>query len=161
MESNKVAVVFLLIIAVGIPLSDSALAQPDSHFQSANDSIQTAFNAVLDAEKAGANVTNLIKQLNDASNLLSAAENAYRSNDPTTANINEAAIYPITGQVLVEAQELKGAALTSASNNFWFNISLTVIVATVFAVIMLICWRYFKKRYTNSILKAKPEVILQ
>jgi hypothetical protein len=45
-------------------------SQAATKLQAANNSFNQAFSAVLDAEKAGANVTSLFNQLNNAANLL-------------------------------------------------------------------------------------------
>ena len=47
--------------------------------QEANNAVGQAFNAILDAEKAGANITLLMNQLNNAVNILAQAENSKRA----------------------------------------------------------------------------------
>ena len=53
--------------------------QAGSKLQAANDAVNQAFNAVLDAEKAGANVTDLMAQINVAESILTQTENSYRT----------------------------------------------------------------------------------
>ena len=55
--------------------------QTTSKLQVANTAVNQAFSAVLDAEKAGANVTDLLFQLNYAQDVLAKAENSYRIGD--------------------------------------------------------------------------------
>jgi len=69
-------------------IEDCVFAQADqtsSKLQTANTAVGRAFNAVLDAEKAGANVTDLLSQLNVAAGILAQAENLYRTGDFNTA----------------------------------------------------------------------------
>ena len=63
------SITLLVIIVLGMVLLsvNQATAQIDqttSKLQAANTAVDQAFNAVLDAEKAGANVTDLLSQLN-------------------------------------------------------------------------------------------------
>jgi hypothetical protein len=146
----------LTILALSTCIINSAYAQPETHFQSANNAIEGAFSAILDAEKAGADVTNLLSQLTDASDLLVNAENAYRNNDAVAAAQDENAIYSITQYVTQQAQEAKETALSEASTAFWLNIVLTAAAAIVFAVVTLLSWRFFKRYYIKNIANAKP-----
>ena len=66
-----------------------------------------AFNSVLDAEKAGANVSHLLVKLNAAVELLSDAQNAYNSGN--TANVTSLAnnAIQIANQVNDDALNLR------------------------------------------------------
>jgi hypothetical protein len=55
--------------------------QTASKLQAANTAVEETFNAVLDAEKAGANVTGLLAQLNVAAGVLAQAENSFRTGE--------------------------------------------------------------------------------
>ena len=59
--------------------------QTASKLVAANSAVEQAFNAVLDAENAGANVTSLVVQLNFAANILAQAENTKRAGNSTAA----------------------------------------------------------------------------
>jgi len=130
--------------------------QAGSQLQAANNAVEQAFNAVFDAEKAGANVTSLLDQYNDAAYLLAQAENAYRTGDNNTAANKADAVLLIAQQVTTAAQTAKETAPTLAQTFFWSTI--TVIYAIEFVLVLFLVWRRSKRRYINNLSQAKPEV---
>ena len=132
--------------------------QTASKLQAANTAVEQAFNAVLDAEKAGANVTGLLAQLNVAAGILAQAENSYRTGDSNTAAAQADSVRPIAQEVTTAAQDAKQTALVSGQNAFWSTIAFTVIGAFVFVLALFLVWRWFKRRYIKSLSEAKPEV---
>jgi hypothetical protein len=132
--------------------------QTASKLQAANTAVEQASNAVLDAEKAGANVTGLLAQLNTAAGILAQAENSYRTGDSNTAAVQADSVLPIAQQVTASAQDAKQTALVSGQNAFWSTIAFTVIGAFVFVLALFLVWRRFKRSYINSLSEAKPEV---
>ena len=139
-----------------------AFAQPDqpaSQLQAANSAVEQAFNAVLDAEKAGANVTGLLVQLNVASGDLAQAENSYRAGDSNTAAVQADSVLPIAQEVTTSAQDAKQAALVSGQNSFWLTIAFTEIGAFVLVLVLFLVWRRFKRGYMKKLPGLKPEVV--
>ncbi len=132
--------------------------QTSSKLQAANTAVNQAFNAVLAAEKAGANVTGLLAQLNVAEGDLAQAENSYRTGDSNTAAAQADSVLPIAQQVTTAAQNAKQTAIVSGQNAFWSTIAFTVIGAFVFVLALFLVWRWFKRRYINNLSQAKPEV---
>ncbi len=138
-----------------------AAAQTDqttSKLQAANTAVNQAFNAVLDAEKAGANVTGLLAQLNTAEGILAQAEISYRTGDSNTSAAQADSVLPIAQEVTASAQDAKQTALVSGQNAFWFTIAFTVIGAFVFVLVLFLVWRWVKRIYINNLSQAKPEV---
>ncbi len=135
--------------------------QTSSRLQAANNAVGQAFNAVLAAEKAGANITSLVNQLNEANSLLAQAENAYKAGDSTTAAKDVDAVLPIAQQVTTAAQTAKETASTSKQTSFLSTITITAIAAVVFVLALLIVWRLFKRNYIKGLSEAKPEVNTQ
>ena len=153
----------LLIIAFGtsfftMHFADAQTDQTESKLQAANGAVEQAFNAVLDAEKAGANVTGLLVQLNVAAGILAQAENSYRTGDSNTAAAQADSVLPIAQQVTASAQNAKQTALVSGQNAFWSTIAFTVIGAFVFVLVLFLVWRWVKRIYINNLSQAKPEV---
>jgi CHASE3 domain sensor protein len=132
--------------------------QTASKLQAANTAVEQAFNAVLDAEKAGANVKDLLAQLNTAEGDLAQAENSYRTGDFTTASTKADSVLPIAQQVKTSAQEAKQNALVSGQNALFITIVLTVDGVFVFLLVLFLVWRWFKRRYIKSLSEAEPEV---
>lgn len=117
-----------------------------------------AFNSILNAEKAGANVTGLISQLNDAEGILAQAENSYRTGDYSTAATQADSILPLAQQVTLEAQHAKQTAIDSSQNALWSTITLTVTGVLVFVLSLFLVWRRFKRIYIKRLSEAKPEL---
>ena len=135
--------------------------QTESEIQSANMAVNQAFTSVLTAEKSGANVTNLLFQLNVAEADLAQAENFYRSGDSSAATARADFILQMVQQVTTAAQSAKQTATVSSQNAFWSTIAFTVIGAFVFVLAMFVFWRRFKQRYINNLSQAKPEANIQ
>jgi hypothetical protein len=153
----------LVVLAFGTCLfgGQHVFAQTDqtaSKLQVANTAVNGAFNAILDAEKAGANVTDLLTQLNIAEDDLAQAENSYRTGDTNTAATQADNVIPIVQEITVAAQNAKQTVLISNQNSFWQLIGLTAIGLSIFVLALTLVWRWFKRRYVNSLFEAKPEV---
>ena len=133
--------------------------QTASKLQAANTAVEQAFNSVLDAEKAGANVTGLLAQLNDAAGVLAQAENSFRTGDFNTSATQADSVLPIAQEVTNSAQDAKQTALVSGQNAFWFTIAFTEIGAFVFVLVLFLVWRRFKRGYMKKLLGLKPEVV--
>jgi hypothetical protein len=132
--------------------------QTASKLQAASTAVSQAFNAVLAAEKAGANVTGLLAQLNVAQGNLAQAENSYRTGDFNTATVQADNVLPIAQEVATAAQNAKQTATVSGKNAFWSTIAFTVIAGFVFVLALFLVWRRFKRSYIKSLSEAKPEL---
>jgi hypothetical protein len=126
--------------------------------QTANTAVEQAFNAVLDAEKAGANVTGLLVQLNVAAGDLAQAENSYLAGDSNTAVIQADRVLPIAQAVTNSAQEGQQAALVSSRYTFWLTIAFSVIGAFGLVLALFLVWRRFKRGYMEKLPCLKAEV---
>jgi hypothetical protein len=130
-----------------------------SKLQMANNAINKAFNTVLDAEKAGGNVTQLLVKLNIAGMLLAEAQNAL--NNGNTANITSKVenARQIATQVNGEALNLRDFSLFESQNSFWLTVSFSVVGAAAFGFSLFIVWHRFKCFYIKKLFGAKPEVV--
>jgi CHASE3 domain sensor protein len=152
----------ILILSSTISGSGFTNAQTDdatTRLEAASSAVEQAFNAVLSAEKAGANVTGLLEQLNVATALLAQADNSYRAGDSSTAMTQADNVLPITNQITIDAQNAKQNAIVSSQNAFWSTIALTVIGVFVFVLVLFLVWRKFKRNYIKSLSEAKPELV--
>jgi hypothetical protein len=168
---SRVRGIFLILIALNSALFviPQTLAQTDtdqfpthlldSRLQTAYQAATEAFNAVLDAENAGANVTALITQLNDAYSLLNQANLAYQNGNQTDAENKASTVISTCHQVLDEAQLAQQNASTAYSSAFSLTITATFIALIVFALAAFFMWRWFRNRYLRNLSSAKPEVI--
>jgi len=135
--------------------------QTASKLLSANNAVEQAFSAVLDAEKVGANVTGLVSQLNNADSILAQAENSNRTGDFSTASVQADSVLPIVQKITITAQEAKQTALVSGQNAFWSTIAFTVIGVFILVLVLFLGWGWLKRRYISSLSEAKPEVVSQ
>jgi CHASE3 domain sensor protein len=132
--------------------------QTASKLQAANTAVEHAFNAVLDAEKAGVNVTGLLVQLNVAAGDLAQAENSYQAGGSNTAAVQADSVLPIAQEVTNYARDAKQAALVSGQYAFWLTIAFSVIGAFVLVLVLFLVWRRFKRGYMEKLPGLKPEV---
>jgi hypothetical protein len=74
----SISLLTLLITSLSIMVQPAFCQSydPTQSFQAANNSVNLAFDTVLKAEKAGANVKALLTQLNAAASLIAKAENS-------------------------------------------------------------------------------------
>jgi hypothetical protein len=161
---SGITLLTLLMLSVCLLCVCPSIAQTDqaaSKLQAANTAVNQAFNAVLDAEAAGANVTDLLAQINTAQGILAQAENSYRTGDTNTASTQADRVLPIANQATLDAQSAKQTAIISSQNAFWSTIALTAIAVFVFVLVLFLVWRRFKSGYIKSLSEAKPEVVDQ
>lgn len=85
---------------------------------SADDALKLAFKRVLDAEGAGANVSSLMSDLDEAGEFLAEAEVAYRNGNLTGAAGLADSCSALAGTVSVEALALKDSALADSQRAF-------------------------------------------
>ena len=89
-----ISLLALLILSMCIQsfnLTSGQIEHTTSKLQAANTAVNQAFNAVLDAEKAGANVTDLLVQINTAQGILAQAENSNEPETPTQLQLKQTA----------------------------------------------------------------------
>jgi hypothetical protein len=163
-KSYKLIVITLFVfLAFSFCLTSehTVFAQSDQatlKLQTANNAIDGAFTAVQAAEKAGANVTGLLGQLDVAGGVLAQAKNSYQGGDLNAAAVEADRVLPIAQAVTISAQEAKQAALVSGTNAFWLTIAFTLIGASVFVLVLFLVWRRYKRGYMKKLFDSKPEL---
>lgn len=159
---SSLSLLAILMLSMFLVCVHTAFAQTnpvDSKLQAANDDVNQAYSAVLDAEKAGANVTDLMFRLNYAIGILAQAENSYRTGYFNKASAQADNVLPLAQQITTAAQNAKQTAIVSSQNIFWSTIALTVIGVFVFVLVLFLIWRWFKQNYIKGLSEAKPEVV--
>ena len=118
----------------------------------------SAFEAVLEVEQVGADVSGLLVQLNGAGENLAKAEVAYRLGDFDESVRLAGLCTGVSEEVKGEAGELGFQAFGAWS----FNVSLRIAGSLVSMIVVGLGsfwgWRVFKRRYYRRVLKMKPEV---
>jgi len=160
----KAPLLFLLIIMVfslsltRLPFCVSAGDEASSAIGEADDALRRAFEAVLEAERAGANVSDLIVKLDEAGGLLAEAENAYRVGNFSEAVSRAEGCSILANGVVGEALSLQNMALADAQTAFWQNLTFSCFGGAAFLVVLFFVWGWFKRVYAQRMLSMKPEV---
>jgi hypothetical protein len=124
----------------------------------ARDAIGLAFEAVLVAEGAGANVSGLTARLDEAGRVLGDAETAYGEGNVSVAFDKAVQSAELVEGVKNDAVGLKSSALAGAQRVFRLGLAFGVAGVPVFAVSLLVVWWWFKRFYVRKLLRMKPEV---
>lgn len=137
-------------LAVGAEEASAAVANADT-------ALRGAFDAVLDAESAGANVGGLMGRLNDAGVALTGANVALAAGNYSDAFSRADKCRDLANGVLSDAGVLKNDAAAQASR-WWVTVLLSVLGSVVFVVVLFLVWRRFKRYYSDRLLGCRPEV---
>ena len=130
-----------------------------SSLDGAEELVCQAFETVLKAEEAGANVSILMADLDEAGALLAEAEILRRNgNVDEAAGLADQAVV-IANNVEREALELKNLASVNRQNVFWLSSVCSLVGVPVFLVVLFFVWRWFRRVYVRRLLKMKPEVV--
>jgi hypothetical protein len=108
----------------------------------ANDAINQAFSAILQAEKAGANVTSLLVRLNEVATILARDEASYRNNKQSAAITNLNIVISAAGDVKSEAIKEGNNAAAVANEVLWTSLAVLVIGEFVLLFVLLYIWRF-------------------
>jgi hypothetical protein len=135
---------------VGVASSDARKTIDD-----ARNALYIAYDSVLDAERAGADVTKLVVDLNAALSLLNKAEDYYARGDNGGALSYATQSKSIADQVVTEARVLKAQAIDAANRQrIVVGISVPVIIIAV-CVGLFYGWKLYGKKSREKILKMK------
>jgi hypothetical protein len=157
------SVSFLLVLALAGLFSHGVSVvrgadEASSSVGEADVAVRRAFNATLDAERAGANVSGLIVRLNEAGEILAEAEIALGNGNSSKAAGKAVQCIGIAQSVKSDADVLKASALDEAQTVFWASLTFSVVGIAVFVVVLMLVWRWFKRGYVEKMLGMKPEV---
>jgi hypothetical protein len=125
----------------------------------AEETVIEAYEAVLEAETVGADVSGLLDRLDAAGAYLALARMCSRTGNMEGALGNASLSGEALDRLVQEAWSLRDKAVREAGERFWMAIG-----GSVVGVAMVICggwlgWRWFKKRYSHRSLELKPEVV--
>jgi hypothetical protein len=140
------------------PIHVRGADEASSSVAEADAAVRQAFNATLNAERAGANVSGLIFRLNEAGGILGKAEIALKDENSTEAASKAEECIGIAESVSTDADVLKTSALNEAKAGFQTSLVFPLAGVAVFVVDLLVVWSWFKSRYVRRMLGRKPEV---
>jgi hypothetical protein len=151
-------VFFLLQLSI-ISVIASDANEVSGVFIQTEEVLNSAFTAVLDAEQAGAKVSVLLYQLNQAGDYLSEAYFWYHLGDSEAANHFSGLCAEAAQSIRDEAISLKVEADRLGNADFVGNLVLSGIGVVVISVAGLLLWRVFKRYYLGRVLNLRPEVV--
>lgn len=131
--------------------STEALANAESDLAS-------AYGAVAEAERAGANVSGLLDKLRLAGDLLAEANNTCRLGDYDGAYSYATNCSDTVEGIASQALYMKLEAEKTRSERLFFTASLSSIGLSALFVASLFGWRLLKRKYVKRVLGMKPEV---
>lgn len=151
--------VFTLLFQVSSASATASKEEAAGALAIAEKVVASAYNATVNAEQAGANVSSVLVRLNDAANELGRAEVAYREGD-FNSTLNLANIsYQVAEGVKIEADKLQLEALELRYIEAWFKTVVSIFAVAGVGLGSIWAWRLFKKRYYEHVLGMRPEAV--
>lgn len=148
-----VCLVFSVPFGLAVGAAEAAVAVSD-----ADTALRGAFDAVLDAEAAGANVSAVLVSLGWAGGNLTLAEGAFQGGDYAGAVAAADACSALAGAAAGEADGLRVNAV-AAAGLWWQTVAFSVVGACVFVVVLALVWRWLRRVYGRRIVASRPEVL--
>lgn len=165
MSASKLFLVSLVVFisAFGIFVSGTPASSGEevvaSEIERAEGVMVSAYEAVLEAERAGANVSDLLAQLNDGAGSLPQARVLYRAGDFDGA-VRLANLCGEVGEyVRKDAYRLRDLAVKEADERFRWTLIGSIVGVGVIVCVAFVGWRAFKRRYYRRILGMRPGVV--
>jgi len=156
-----IVLTFSTYICISESFASNSKDTANASIKSAEDVLVSAYQAALEVEQAGADISNLLVQLNDAGDFLVNAHIAYKLEDFDGATRFADFCYDIGEDLKNQVDELRVEAYRSTALGFWWTLtgSLVGVIAVVFSGFW--GWRVFKRRYILRVacmLETKSEV---
>ena len=155
-----ISVLLLFLLPVFIPwVSASSEDVATLSITQAEETLASAFEAVLDAEMAGANVSGLLGRLNLGGEYLAEAYVWYRLEVSENASRFADLCFEVVGDVRGEAVELRDEAKSLGEADFVVKMVGSAVGVIVVVVVGFVVWRGFRRRYCRRVLGLRPEVV--
>jgi len=144
-----------LMPLVRAPINQEVAA---STISEAEQSMARAYEAVLDAERVGADISGLLVRLNDAAALLSEARMAFDVGDFEEATRFAESTSEVGYEVVDEAELLEIEANNAQVHRSWWFLGSSALGVSVVLVASLLGYEFFKRRYYQRLSKMRPRV---
>jgi len=132
------------------------VAQADSSTDSAQLALITAYEALLQAEDLGANISAAVKSLNSASDLLAQSHNAFRQGRYVESLLYAQSSSQTSNRVYAEAKQLEASAKQQKNNSLLFTATFSSVSLVALLAASWFGWRTMKTRYIKNILDKTP-----
>ena len=153
-------VLFVLVSSVfvlGVTASATE-SEAVSAVEGAEAAVAEAFGAVLEAERAGGNVSELLDRLDVAAAYLATAKVCVRTGDFAGAVGNAGLCVEALEGLVKDAAALRDTAARASVQRLWITTSGSVVGVVIVVCGSFLSWRWFKQRYSKRALTMKPEV---
>ncbi len=158
--SLSLTVVVLAVLTASVHVCSAAdKADADEALGLAEEGLRSAFISVREAEQAGAEVEDLLIDLEVSGGALAQAYSAYRKNDFESAYafaIDSSA--DLTG-VADEANSLRMDAQRASSERLLLTAGISSICLCVLLVTSLFGWRHVRRRFIKQVLESRPRLV--
>ena len=153
---------FLFVLALSVFLIEGCVAGAEEAalaIERAEGVVASGYQAVLEAEGAGANVSGLLARLNEAGGLLALARVSYRVGD-FDGTVRFAELCGEIGEgVRFDALGVRDFAVEEAGHRFWRAIIGSIVGVAIIVFLSFLGWFIFKGRYYRRVLGMRPEVV--
>ena len=163
MQSNKktkltALTIFVLFSILIFPASATTPQAATTSIKQAEEQMIQTYKTVLDAESLEADISNLLIEVNEATNLLSKAHMAFDAKNFDDAK-NYADSASQTGHEIVEQNKLLviQAASARTPNTLKLQI-LSAVAISIVIITSLVVYGVFKRYYTKQLTKMKPRI---
>ena len=160
---RSVAALFVLFVLVSSVSALGAMAsavesEAVSAVEGAEEAVAEAFGAVVEAERAGGNVSELLDRLDFAAAYLATAKMCLRTGEFDGAVGNASLCMGALEGLVDDAAALRANAVTASSARFGMAIGGSVVGVVAVVCGSVVGWRWFKQRHYARALAMKPEV---
>ena len=164
MSTLKALLILLVLFAFVPPISvlkvyASSQDVAVSAISQAEEVLASAYEVVLEAEQAGADVSDLLARLNVAGEYLASSHVWYELGDYTNATRFANLCYDVGEEVRNGAYALKNKAYGLWATGLVVRMTVSIVGVVVIVFLSFVGWRAFKRRYHKRVLRMKPEVV--
>lgn len=164
MSASKLFFVFLVLLVFSVPnvAPESFASDSDSTgsaIEQAEVIMTSAYEVILEAEQVGANVSDLLTQLNVAAENLANAHIRHGLGDFENATRFANLCYNIGQEVRSEAYKLKIEAYGPHVTSLLMRAIVSIVGISSIILASFLGWYAFKRRYHKRVLGMKPEVV--
>ena len=162
MSVPKFCILFLVLVQLSTTLLPAVALDSEGEavlaIDTAEDDMSSAYQAVRDAEMAGADISGFSELLKDAAQLLAQAHTSFRVGDLGSA-VQFAILTGVIGkEVEVKALRLSDLQLGVPVGQMWWAMVQSLFAVLVVVLLSFWSWRVFKRLYHRRIGAMKPEV---
>lgn len=162
---SKLFLVLLILSVFAVPVFVSEAFAVDgedvaaSAVDRAEAAVVSAYDAVLGAERVGADVSGLLARLDVAGEYLASSHVWYGLGVYDNATRFADLCYDVGREVRRDAVGLKSEAYELLVRDLWLKLILSVVGVVCVVFLSFLVWRAFKRRYRKRVLGMRPEVV--